>query len=317
MRKIVLGRAGIEVAELCFGALPIGPLQKDIPLEEGSETIVHALESGVNFVDTAQMYKTYPYIKLAIEKSGITPVISSKSTAVSYEDMQKAVEEALEQLGVQKLDIFLLHAARVSHEVLEERKEALRCLVDYRNKGIIKAVGISTHVVEVVRRSAAHPDIDIVFPIINERGLGVLEGTREDMEQAINACHTAGKGVFLMKVLGGGNMIADYKSSMEYAIKFSAGRFPIAMGMLDKQEVDMNIKCLRGEDISAELADAKMDSKSVIVFKPICVACQKCIDACHSSAIAIDGEKAKIDDQKCLRCGYCVDICPRFAIRMV
>lgn len=59
MKKIVLGRSGIEVTELCFGTLPLGPLQKNESVEEAADIIAYALKSGINFIDTAQIYKTY------------------------------------------------------------------------------------------------------------------------------------------------------------------------------------------------------------------------------------------------------------------
>jgi len=316
MKKIILGRTGIAVTELCFGALPLGPLQRDAPQDAAAEIISYGLKAGINFVDTAQMYGTQQYIRLAMEKSGIRPVICTKSTAKSYEDMQSAVENALRELDVETIDIFLLHAARADDQVLEEeRVDALKCLLDYREKGLIKAVGISTHVIGVVQSAAKHPEIDIVFPLINRQGKGVLGGTREEMEQAIDACYEQDKGVFLMKVLGGGSLIKDYQNAMDYATAFSRGRFPLALGMLNQHEVDMNLKYLAGGDISEELQYVD-ENKKLVLFKGLCTKCGACIAACHSDAIEMLDAHVGIDQSKCLNCGYCVSACPQFAIRM-
>ena len=317
MKKIIMGRTGIEVSELCFGTLPIGPLQKNMPLDEASDIIAYALKSGINFIDTAQMYRTYPHIRLAIKKSGITPVISTKSAAATYPDMQEAVEQALTELDVSKIGIFLLHAARVSKDVLTEREDALKCLLDYKEKGIIKAIGISTHVVDIVNSAAIHPEIDVVFPLLNRIGMGILGGTYEDMETAINKCHENNKGVFLMKVLAGGNLVKDYKVSMDYIAEFSSGRFSYSIGMLSKPEVDMNLKYLCNEDISNELNASAVTNKIFVVMKNLCIKCGKCAQACHSDAIYVnEAAPADIDQTKCLKCGYCVTSCPQFAVRM-
>ncbi|MDF2570476.1 MAG: aldo/keto reductase, partial [Sporomusa sp.] len=66
MQERILGRTRIEVTELCFGALPMGPMQKNMPVKECADVVAHALKSGINFVDTAQGYKTYPPIKMAM-----------------------------------------------------------------------------------------------------------------------------------------------------------------------------------------------------------------------------------------------------------
>ena len=316
MRKIIMGRTGLEVSELCFGTLPIGPLQKNVAIEDAADIISYGLKAGINFIDTAQAYKTYPHICLAIKKSQKLPIISTKSSAKTYEDMCAAIEQALQELGVDKLDIFLLHAARVNNKVLEERKSPLKCLLDYREKGVINAVGISTHVVEVVNIAARNPEIDVVFPILNYLGMGILGGTRDEMENAINECHKNNKGVFMMKVLAGGNLVNNYITSMNYITSFSSGRFPIAIGMLNKSEVDMNISYLNNEDIPSAMVDSAVLNKRFVIMKGQCIKCKKCVEVCHSSAITVNDAPAEINEAKCLKCGYCVAECPQFAIRM-
>ncbi len=56
MKKVILGNTGYEVTEICFGCLPFGPLQKNLPVEEAAEVLSYGLDLGINFIDTAQMY---------------------------------------------------------------------------------------------------------------------------------------------------------------------------------------------------------------------------------------------------------------------
>ena len=318
MKKIVLGKSGIEVTEFCFGALNIGPLQKNMSFKEGGEIISYALESGVNFIDTAQIYRTYQHIRYEIKKTGITPIISSKSTASTYEDMQNAIEEALTEMDVEKIDIFFLHAGLVSENVFEERAGAFKCLMDYREKGTLKAIGISTHAVDVVHKASTVPEVDIVFPIINVTGKGILRGTTAQMEEAINSCHDNNKGIVLMKILAGGSLIPEYQSAMDYAKQFSAERFCISMGILKKEELDMNLKCLSGQDISKELSLNPINTKEFFIAKLLCTRCMECQKVCHSDAIYGGGNDfVKIDQEKCIKCGYCVGACEQLAIRLI
>ena len=62
MKKNKLGHTGLEVTIAGFGVLPMGPSQLALPVEEGAEIIRYALKQGINFIDTAQYYRTYPYI---------------------------------------------------------------------------------------------------------------------------------------------------------------------------------------------------------------------------------------------------------------
>ncbi len=317
MKKIKLGRTNLEVTELCFGALPMGPLQKKLDASESSKLVERALRLGVTFVDTAMMYKTYEPIRLAMERTGIRPVISDKSHMTTYEDMEKSVKNSLEQLDVPYVDIYLLHAARVSDKVFDEREGAYRCLLDCREKGLIKNVGISTHAVDVVHIAASNKEIDVVFPIYNKIGLGILRGTSDDMRTAIEHCFDENKGVYLMKALGGGNLIHEYKEALDFSRKFAAERAAQVLGMVEINEVDMNVKYFNGEDISEELSTLSKPKKIVSVFENICKGCGRCLDSCHSSAIEIIDGKAKVNEPKCLKCGYCAADCPEFAIRVI
>ena len=56
----MLGQTGLAVSCVGIGALPIGPGQLNLPLEEGSAVICDALRRGISFIDTAQYYRTYP-----------------------------------------------------------------------------------------------------------------------------------------------------------------------------------------------------------------------------------------------------------------
>jgi len=318
MKKIILGRTNIEVSELCFGALPIGPLQKNVDEDTAAAVIARALELGVTFVDTAQMYRTYGAVGKALKMARKRPVISTKSHVLTYEEMDASVKQALSEMDISYIDIFLLHAARASADVFNEREGAFRCLLDYREKGLIKAVGISCHAVDVVDIAADNRELDIVFPILNKKGFGILRGSLEDMEKAIEHCFAENKGVYLMKALGGGNLIGDYAGAVGYCRDFAASRAPLVLGMINESEAEMNCKYFNGEDISAELKQlTNVPQKHVIVFKALCKACGKCLDACHSSAISLFDGKALVSNEKCLKCGYCVPNCPEFAIRMI
>ena len=320
MKKIILGRTGIEVTELVFGALPMGPLQKDLAPETGANIILRALDGGINFIDTAQLYRTYEPIARALAAAANRPVIASKSMARDYDDMRRAVEEALTALNLDYLDIFHLHAARVGpdEKVFVSRAGALRALVECRTEGLIRAVGISSHSVPAIRQAAEHDEIDVVFPIINRTGIGILHGDVEAMSAAIGLCCRQNKGVYLMKALGGGSLVNDYHKAMS----FVRNRFqlPIAVGMVSPAEVDYNLAWFAADQPEeTTLPAAVVEEKCFQIVEFICQNCGECIEACPNGAISRNSpeDKPKIAPGLCLRCGYCVGHCPQFAIRMI
>lgn len=315
MKKNILGETGIEVTELCFGALPMGPLQKNLPVEECAEILKAALCGGVNFIDTAQGYRTYEPIRLALKEVKKRPIIASKAPAESYEGMQKAIDQALNDLDLDYIDIFHLHAARAGEEVFEVRRGALECLLDNKRKGLVKAMGISTHSVKATSLAAKTEEMDVVFPLINKTGLGIIDGNREEMEKAISECVSQGKGVYLMKVLAGGSLVVDYGAAVDYA-RSIPGCSSIAIGMVNEEEVQYNLAYFEGQRPKAPPSLEAM-KKRFIVVNGLCAGCFQCLETCPNHAIIRREGKAFIQDGKCLTCGYCVDGCPEFAIRLV
>lgn len=316
MKKYSLGKTGINVTELCFGALPIGPLQSNISVEKGAKLIRAALERGINFIDTAEAYKTYPHIKKALEGYNGEVIIATKSSAETYKKMEQSIKDALEYLERSYIDIFLLHAARVTPSVFEERVGALKCLQDYKAKGVIRAIGISTHAVGIVRRAAEVKEIDIIFPIINKLGIGIIGGSVDDMVEAISKAHKAGKSLYAMKALAGGHLIDQLEESFNF-VRSVKGISSVAVGILKQEELEVNLKIFNDEEISQELLTQKIKPGKRLFILSFCKGCGTCVKVCPSYALSLENGKAVVDHKLCILCGYCNPVCPEFAIRLI
>lgn len=316
MKKYSLGKTGIKVTELCFGALPIGPMQANIPVEKGAKLIRTALEKGINFIDTAEVYQTYHYIKKALEGYKGEVIITTKSFAKTYTEMEKSVQYALESLDRDYIDIFLLHAAKATPSVFEEREGAFQCLKDYRSKGIVRAIGISTHVIDIVKRATEIEKIDIIFPIINKLGMGIINGSVDDMIKAISRAHKAGKGLYAMKALAGGRLIGELEASINY-VRNVTGVSSIAIGMISQDELELNIKIFNDEEISQELFYQKIKPNKKLFISRFCKGCGNCVNTCPNNALHLENGKAVVDHKLCILCGYCNPVCPEFAIRII
>ena len=158
MVKKILGRTGISVTPVGMGTLTMGFSQKNLDIEAGSRVIVHAVEQGINFLDTAQYYDTYRYLRPALDEIRRRkldfPVICSKTLEEGYAETEAAVLECLEQLDIDAVDLFLLHEVHGTEDFYA-RKDAWRALGDLKAKGLIKAIGISTHHVDACAEMAA------------------------------------------------------------------------------------------------------------------------------------------------------------------
>lgn len=317
MEKKLLGKTGLEVSVAGFGVLPIGPSQLALPVEEGAELIRYALGHGINFIDTAQYYRTYPYIKKALEYGKFGDVvICSKSLCNDYVGMMNAIAEAKEALGREVIDIFLMHEVRSGQ--LELRSGAWKALQDAKQQGLVRAIGLSTHHVDVAKAAADMEDLDVVFPLINYAGLGIRKGdafaTREEMADAIKQCHRAGKGVFSMKAFGGGSLTGHYQEALDYV--FSMPEIDSVMiGFGKTAEIDDLLNYLSGAMEPSYNPD--VSKKKVYVNQEDCEGCGACKAACPAGAIFYnENGLAEVDHNKCLTCGYCSPVCPVRAVIM-
>ena len=323
MKKIKLGNTGLSVSPVGFGVLTVGATQLNMPVEQGAGLIKYALSKGINFFDTAQYYETYPYLRMGLENTDISrsnpdrPVICSKCLGSTYNDMEYAINEALRELNTDIIDIFLLHEVR-SEQDYKWRDGALQCLKDYKAKGSITAIGLSTHHVDVTELAASEPDIDVVFPLINYAGLGIRHydqtGTAEDMAAAIAACHKAGKGVFAMKAFGGGNLTGSYVKALEY-VRDLDGVDSIMVGIGDYDQIDRLAEFAEGTLDRNYVPD--LSGKKMFIEPGNCITCGACADRCPNNAITMGSYMAEIDHSICLTCGYCAPVCPVRALIML
>ena len=316
LEYLPLGTTGLMVSRLGFGTLPMGPLQANLPLAQGAAVLRYALERGVSLIDTAAAYRNFGYIREALQGFGGKVVIASKTAARTYQQAELDIQAALREMGIDRLDICHLHGARMT-EPFVEREDVLRCLMDYQAKGYIGAVGISTHVVQVVRQAARRPEIQVIHPLINRAGLGIIDGSAREMADAISDAHERGKGIYAMKVLGGGNLLQERESVIRYVMQLP-GVDSAVVGMLTTGEVDFNLAVFSGQAVTPQLEQAApMAAKRLVVLQRLCQGCGECVAACPNAALSLVNNKSTVDAEKCLLCGYCSPSCKEFAIRVI
>ncbi|MBP2634162.1 MAG: Aldo/keto reductase family protein [Firmicutes bacterium] len=311
-----LGKTGLNVSRLCFGGLTIGPLQSNRPLAEGAAVIRSALDAGVNFIDTAELYGTYPYIRQAISGRKHDVIIASKSYAYTYDDMRQSVETACKEIDRDYIDLFLLHE-QTSRMTLKGHADALAYLCDAKQQGIIRAVGVSTHTIDVVKAAALMEDIDVIHPIINCKGIGITDGTAEEMLAAIAlAAIDCGKGIYAMKALGGGHLNSMAQEAFAWILA-QQGISSIAVGMQTIDEVILNTSIFSGQEPDKQLWNKVSNVPRKLLIEDWCIGCGECAAHCPMKALTITNDKAHVDSAACVLCGYCGAYCPEFCLKII
>jgi 2,5-diketo-D-gluconate reductase A len=121
-----------------------------VPPDEAATAVTHALNTGYRSIDTAAMYRNEQGVGEAIRDSGLTREDVFVTTKCWPSDFGRnatpsACKKSLERLGLQHLDLYLLHwpaPARGSYV------EAFEALVELRDGGLTRSLGVSNFLVE-------------------------------------------------------------------------------------------------------------------------------------------------------------------------
>lgn len=309
MQNITLGNLNKKVSRICFGALTLGGLQAKATDMTIKNTVAAAIDHGINFFDTAEIYESHHIVRQAIT---LNPdlVVSSKSYAYEPKQARLAVENCMREIGRDYIDIFLLHET-IGKDTIYGHMPAIDTYLKLKQEGKIGHFGYSTHHIQAVKDVVYFPQVEILHAIINYKGLGIVDGDREQMETAIAAAHARGIGFFAMKAFGGGHLLADRVRAARY---FDDKPYIdcIALGMQSPQEVKHNVELfMQGSHVPAP--DIKSKKVQIMDWCQICGNCQK---ICPQNAISMSDKCAIIDESKCVLCGYCGSGCKELAIKI-
>ena len=310
-----LGKTGLVVSSLCFGTLALSTLQGYRDPVQAARVLRYGLDQGINFLDTAEIYLNYDLIRTALKGFNGEVTIATKSYAYTKEQMAKSLDRARQELHRDVIEIFLLHEQESMH-TLHGHREALDFLIEAKTRGTIKAIGISTHAVAGMRAGAALPEIDVIHPILNLRGLGIIDGDLEQMLQAIELASQMGKGIYGMKALGGGHLGANPVEALDFARKVQ-GVSSVAVGMASFLEVDVNLRIFNETEIPSEWLQGLNGEKRMLHAADWCQGCANCLEKCPQEALYLEHGQVKVRRDKCVLCGYCAAACPHFCLKIV
>lgn len=304
----------LAISPLGFGTLSISPLQSSLVADQGAELLCYAWDKGINFWDTAEIYENYPILRSAIRRLPNLPVIASKTYAYTAEAAAASVEKARRDLDIDSLGIMLLHEQTAL--TLPGHKEALDWLANAREKGVIGAVGLSTHSVACVLAAAQYPEIDVIHPLYNMVGVGIHDGSPEDMAAAIAIAKAKGKGIYAMKVLGGGTLYRRAHEAIKHVLKqpwFDSA----VIGMSTTAEIDYNVALFQGHAPDAAIFNQVQGRYRYLHRADWCEGCGKCVQACGQGALVLEDGKVQVRQELCVLCGYCSRQCELMCLKII
>jgi aryl-alcohol dehydrogenase-like predicted oxidoreductase len=179
MRTTQLGRTGLEITRLGFGAWAIGGGDWEFGWgpqddEQSIAAIHHALERGVNWIDTAAAYgfgRSERVVGRALEGLSERPYVFTKCSllegpqrrvvhSLGRDSILREAEESLRRLGLDAIDLYQIHWP-IPEEDIEEGWGAL---VELKEQGLVRHIGVSNFDVEQLQRIGGIAPVETLQP---------------------------------------------------------------------------------------------------------------------------------------------------------
>ena len=184
------------ISKLALGTAPLGGLFTAVSDEQGQATVLAALDSGINFIDTAPLYghgNAERMIGSALNKTNKEYVISTKVGRVlekfapeeiagkvdglaafigvdptifpvfdfSRDGIIRSIQESLERLNISSIDIALIHDA--DDRIDEAIKNSYPVLDELRSQGVIKGIGVGMNICSYATKAVKEMDLDVIL----------------------------------------------------------------------------------------------------------------------------------------------------------
>src|SRR3954449_7432829 len=254
MKTKKLGSQGLEVSAQGLGCMGMSEFYGQADEHEAVRTIQRALELGVNFLDTADMYGPFKNERLvgrAIAGRRDEVVVATKFGNVRGEQgerggirgdaeyVRQACDASLERLGVEHIDLYYQHRVDKTVEI-EETVGAMKELVE---AGKVRHLGLSEASSETIRRAHA---VHVIAALQSEYSLW----TRDPEDGVLATTRELGIGFVAYSPLGRGFLTGAIKTTSDLDESDSRrGRFP----RFSDENFERNVELVaKVEEIAAE-----------------------------------------------------------------
>ena len=314
MRKLILGKTGIETPQNAFGALPV----QRVDVEGAVKLIRRAYEGGMTFFDTARGYSDSE-LKLGLAFEGVREnvFIATKTMATTPEAFWRDLETSLTNLKTDYIDLYQFHWPKQCYRP-GDGSGMYECMLQAKAQGKIRHIGLTNHILSV-----AHEAIDsglyetLQFP---------FSYLASEKELEVGKCKEAHMGFIAMKGLAGG-LITNSAAACAYISQFD-NVLPI-WGIQREHELDEWLSYMDNTPTMTPEMEAFIAREKQELSGDFCRGCGYCmpcpqgivINQCARMSLMLrrapsanslnEATQANMERiETCLDCGQCKAKCP-------
>jgi 1-deoxyxylulose-5-phosphate synthase len=219
---VTLGRTGIKVSRLAQGTGTNGVNHSSNQIRQMgdrglADLLVKGVDNGLHFWDLADQYGSHPHARTALQTvKRDNVVILSKTHASTEKDMWADLDRFRKEMGTDHIDIVLLHCM-LDANWAQEKAGAMTVLSEAKQKGIIKAHGVSCHDLGAMKVAADSDWVDVDLARLNPAGVA-MDADPGTIIALLRTMKQRGKGVIGMKILGAGALRNRRDEALQFAL---------------------------------------------------------------------------------------------------
>ena len=319
MKERLLGNTGMKVSVIGLGGIPIQRVSE----EDAINIILECKKQGINFIDTARGYTvSEEYIGKGFKAAGRENFyVATKAMSYDYDSMKSSVEESLNTMEIDYIDLYQIHSVGTKQqlETVISDDGALKALKEAKAQGLIKHIGITGHVREILIQAIDNYEFETIqFPFNPVEPQGT--------ELFLKALKM-GMGTIAMKPMAGGafdHPVLSLKYIMNSElITISIPGMDSAEQVVENARVGLNAEPLTEEE--RDIINREVESLGT-EFCRRCGYCKPCPEGIDIPNVftfenyvlkynmpeygKLKYDRLKVKPDECVRCRKCEKKCP-------
>jgi len=218
---VTLGKTGIQTSRLAMGTGTSGwggrSNQTSMGVGGLSTLLLNGYDDGLRFFDAADQYGSHPHVAAALKNVKRDKVtVLTKTVSRDPKSAQADLDRFRRELGIDYIDIVLIHCV-TEDDWTTRFRGVMDVLSEAKQKGVIRAHGVSCHSIGALRAAAKSPWVEVDLVRVNPIGAH-MDADPDTVVSVIREMKSQGKGIVGMKILGQGAMRTRQDEAIKYAL---------------------------------------------------------------------------------------------------